>query len=111
VDFSPVDEAEVFLRFEEWEDLDAEWREDEIGVFDAAEANAGGEEGDESEGGNNPPVEDSRRGVEGVLGENNGNNSDGEAEEESTGCEPVASLCATGEAEFFLWVDDWHFGV
>lgn len=96
VDLVPVDEVEVFFGFDEGEDFDAEGGEDEVGVPGAAEGDAGDEGGDEEGWEGHPGVEG------GVSAPPVREEDEGEGEEEGGDEEEGLTLCAAGEAEFFM---------
>lgn len=103
VNFAPINEVEVVLRFAQRENLDPERGEDEVGVAGTATGEAAEEQGGHEEGEGHPPAEGGMSHQPSDGDEKSKGKGDGCDHHESLG------LGDPGEAEFlvrfgdFLW--------
>ena len=104
IEFGPVDQVEVFLRLEEWKNLDAHRGEDDVGVAGAVECDSYEDPGQNEERKRCPPMEIR------VSYEPGDRREQGEGESDSGGNEHSLSLSGAGEAEFLVRFGDCLWG-
>lgn len=104
IEFGPVDQVEVFLGLEEWENLDAHRGKDDVGVAGAVERDSGEEPGYDEERKWHPPTEIR------VAHKPGDGDKKGKGESYGGSNKHSLSLSGAGEAEFLVGFGDCFWG-